>query len=83
MRLLLFLFVITNTLNKQEYAITTKNTRLKFLKTNAAIWYNKIFKTKQLTTKFFSIKINSNNRQKEYRLHKETVVVYTVMINFK
>jgi hypothetical protein len=27
-----------------------KNTRLKLIKTNAAIWYNKICKTKQLVT---------------------------------
>jgi hypothetical protein len=40
-----------------------KNTKLKLPKTNAAIWFNKIFKTKQLTPKYFSIKINGNNRQ--------------------
>ena len=40
-----------------------KNTRLKLLKTNAGVWFNKICKTKQLTPKYFSIKINGNNRQ--------------------
>jgi hypothetical protein len=38
-----------------------KNTRLKVPKKNAAIWFNKICKTKQLTAKYFSIKINGNN----------------------
>ena len=40
-----------------------KNTSLKLLKTSAAIWFNKICKTKQLTPKYLSIKINGNNRQ--------------------
>jgi hypothetical protein len=40
-----------------------KNTRLKLLKMNAAIWFNKICKTKQMTPKYCSIKINGNNRQ--------------------
>ena len=39
-----------------------KNTRLKLPKTNAAIWFNK---TKQLTPKYFSIKIKGNNIQKK------------------
>jgi hypothetical protein len=38
-----------------------KNTKLKLLKMNAAIWYNKICKTKQLMPKYIHIKINSNN----------------------
>ena len=37
-----------------------KNTKLNLLKTNANIWFNKICKTKQLTPKYFSIKINGN-----------------------
>ena len=42
-----------------------KNTRIKLLKTNSAIWFNKICKTKQLMPKYFSIKISGNNRQKQ------------------
>jgi hypothetical protein len=40
-----------------------KNTRLKLLKITAAIWCNKICKTKQLAPKYCSIKIYGNNRQ--------------------
>jgi len=40
-----------------------KNCRLRLLKSNAAICFNKICKPKQLTPKYFSIKINGNNRQ--------------------
>jgi hypothetical protein len=40
-----------------------KNTRLKLLKTNAAIWLNKICKNMQMTPKYYSIKISGNNRQ--------------------
>ena len=35
-----------------------KNTKLKLLTTNAAIWFNKICQTKQLTPKYTSIKFN-------------------------
>jgi len=40
-----------------------KNTKLKLLTTNGAIWFNKICETKQLTPKYLSIKINGINRQ--------------------
>jgi len=35
-----------------------KNTKLKLLKTNAVIWFNKIYKTKQMTPNYFSIKFD-------------------------
>jgi hypothetical protein len=35
-----------------------RNTREKLYKTIAAIWYNKIWRQKQLTTNYISIKIN-------------------------
>jgi hypothetical protein len=38
-----------------------KNTRQKVLKANESVWFNKIFKTKQLTPKHFSVKIVGNN----------------------
>ena len=34
-----------------------KNTELKLLKTNTAILFNKICKTKQMTPKYFNVKI--------------------------
>jgi hypothetical protein len=39
-----------------------KNTKLKLLKTNAATWFNKVCKTKQLTPKYINIKVNGNNQ---------------------
>jgi hypothetical protein len=40
-----------------------RNIREKLYKTNAAIWYNKICREKQLTTNCMSIKINGKNSQ--------------------
>jgi hypothetical protein len=40
-----------------------KNIKLKLLKTNTAIWYNKLCKAKQLTPKYSHIKVNGNNTQ--------------------
>jgi hypothetical protein len=37
-----------------------KNTKTKVYKTNAAIWYNKTCRPKQLTPKYISIKVNGN-----------------------
>ena len=56
-----------------------KNTKLKLLRVKADILYNKICKIKQMTPKYFSIKINRNSRQNKntriaatkYRLNKE------------
>jgi len=49
-----------------------RSTKLKLLKTNAAIWFSKICKIKQLTPKYFSIKINENNNN-----------LYEIILNFK
>jgi hypothetical protein len=46
-----------------EICINYKNTKPKLLKTNAAIWFNKMCGTKQLTSKYFSIKLDGNNRK--------------------
>jgi len=35
-----------------------KNTRLKLLKTNAAIWFNKMCKVKQLKSNYINVKIH-------------------------
>jgi hypothetical protein len=40
-----------------------KNCRPKLLKTNAAIWLIKMYKNRQMTAKYYSIKISGNNRQ--------------------
>jgi len=40
-----------------------KNTKLKLLKTNAAIWFNKMCKIKQLKPNYISIKINGQKPQ--------------------
>jgi hypothetical protein len=37
--------------------------KLKLLKSNAAIWNNKIYKAKQLTPKYIDIRVNENNKQ--------------------
>ena len=40
-----------------------KNTRLKVLKRNAAIWFNKMCKVKQLKPNYINIKINGQKPQ--------------------
>jgi hypothetical protein len=39
------------------------NTKNKLLKTNAAIWFNKICRSHQLTPKYVNIKVNGSNKQ--------------------
>jgi hypothetical protein len=61
-----------------------KNTKLKLLKTNAAIWFNKICKTRQLQPKYINIKINNNNPWNNktkafairYRINQEIKFLY-------
>jgi len=43
-------------INKQEIVHHYKNTREKLLQTNAAIWFNKVCRFKQLTPKYVQIK---------------------------
>jgi hypothetical protein len=40
-----------------------KNTKLKLLKTNAAIWFNKIYRDRQLKLKYISLKIKGQKQQ--------------------
>jgi len=40
-----------------------ENIKRKLYKVNAAIWYNKVSKQKQLTHKYISIRINGKNQQ--------------------
>ena len=59
-----------------------KNTKEKLLKTTAAIWFNKICKSHQLTPKYIKIEVNGNNEQSynkkklavKYRLNQELEV---------
>ena len=61
-----------------------ENSKLKLLKANVAIWFNKICKTKQLTPKYINIKINGNNNQTrknrlaaiKYRINQEIKFLY-------
>jgi len=47
------------TVNAQQTKLNNnyKNTRLKLLKTNAALWFNKMCKVKQLKPNYINIKI--------------------------
>ena len=61
-----------------------KNTKLKLLKTNVAIWYNKIRTAKQLTPKYNHIMVNAINTQTKkttiaatkYRFNQEIKFLY-------
>jgi hypothetical protein len=63
---------------------TYKNTRLKLLKTNAAIWFIKICKEKQLKPSYISIKINQRRQQDirttmhaiKFRINQEIKFLY-------
>ena len=49
-----------NTVNAQQAKLNNnyKNTKLKLLKTNAAVWFNKTCKIKPLKPNYINIKIN-------------------------
>jgi len=52
------------------------------LKTNAAIWFNKICATKQLTSKYFNIKINGNNRlNRNTKKKKKSVIIWQLIVH--
>ena len=48
---------------KQAKLNNYKNTKLKLLKTNAAIWFKKLCKIKQLKPNYINIKINPLNTE--------------------
>jgi len=52
-------------MNAQQVKLNNnyKNTRLKLLKTNAAIWFKKMCKVKQLKPNYTNIKINRQKPQ--------------------
>jgi hypothetical protein len=54
---------ITFCIAKQaEQIYKYKNMKIKLYKNNAAIWYNKTCRMKQITPGYISIKENGNNR---------------------
>jgi len=50
-------------INAQQARLSNKNTKLKLLKTDAAIWFNKICRDGQLKPKYISLKINGQKQQ--------------------
>jgi len=69
---------------KQAKLNNYKNTRLKLLKTNAAIWFNKMCKVKQLKPNYINIKINGHKPQNKktkinvirFRINQEIKFLY-------
>jgi len=67
-----------------------KNTRLKLLKTNVAIWFNKMCRIKHLRPKYINIKINGRKPQDKrtttnvirYRLNQVIKFLYCKKQNF-
>ena len=61
-----------------------KTTKLKLLKTNAAIWFNKICRDRQLKPKYISFKINGRKQQDKrtttnairFRINQEIKFLY-------
>jgi hypothetical protein len=51
-----------------------RNTKEKLHKTNAAVWFNKACKYKQLTPNYISVKIKGNNPQ--YRKTIKAAILY-------
>ena len=49
--------------NRHKELYTLWNTKRRIYKTNAAIWFNKICRERQLTPGYISIKINGNKQQ--------------------
>jgi len=57
--------------NKQNRVYQYKNTKIKLYKSNAAIWYNKTCRTRQITPTYANIKM------KESALNRCTVQPFT------
>jgi DNA segregation ATPase FtsK/SpoIIIE-like protein len=61
-----------------------KNTKLKLLKTNATIWFNKIYEVKQLKPNYINVKINGQRPQDKrttinairFRINQEIKFLY-------
>jgi hypothetical protein len=70
---------------KQSIEVYTyKNIKWKLYKTNAAIWFNKTCREKELTPNFINIRLNGNNQQcnntlkvtVHYRINQEIKFLY-------
>ena len=67
-----------------------KNTKLRLLKTNTTVWFNKICRIKHLKPKYINIKINGRKPQDKrtttnairYRLNQEIKFLYCKKQNF-
>jgi hypothetical protein len=61
-----------------------KNTKLKILKTNAAIWFNKVCRTKQIKPNYINVKINGKSQRDKktttnatkFRINQEVKFLY-------
>jgi len=61
-----------------------KNTKLKLLKTNASVWFNKMCEVKQLKPNYVNVKINGQNPQDKrttinavrFRINQEIKLLY-------
>jgi hypothetical protein len=65
-----------------KLTIRYKTTKLKLLKTSAAVWFNKMCRDKHLTPKCISIKINGHNRQAQHTKAAATRIRINQEINF-
>jgi len=52
-----------DSVQQAELSNNYKNTRLKLLKTNAAIWFNKMYEVKKLKANYTNVKINGQRPQ--------------------
>jgi hypothetical protein len=61
-----------------------QNIKRRLYRTNAAVWYNKTCRDKQLTPKYISIRVNRKNKQSQktlqnairYRINQEIKFLY-------
>jgi len=56
-----------------------KNTKLKLLKTNASIWFNKMCKIKQLKPNYINVKINGQSSLKMILRSKHVGAILNVL----
>jgi PIN domain nuclease of toxin-antitoxin system len=65
-----------------KLTIKYKTTKLQLLKTNAAIWFNKMCRGKHLTPKYINIKISGHNRQAQHTKSAATRIRINQEIKF-
>ena len=77
-----YIYVINQQDAKVKEIYKYKTTKTKLHRTNAAIWFNKTCRHKQLTPTYINISINEKNQQcqrtlkiaKQYRISQETTL---------